>query len=255
MHSWSIFGAWTSHGQTQIHKTHHGSNFEEATTFPLIIFSVPGHGAYTQMSFRLETPRLGVPKFPKLGLPQLWTPITLLEDVRLMWGLKQSWSPRWEISNGMWQATCTQVNQGDSWLLVVRNQIGNLTTDLFFSHNLCFKYSNESCEPILDIYVSRTFQWYKEIFNPMSFSPFNYPLKIWKSIEILTPKVGAHLGVWGFIPSHFPTLMGTWNVTLVFHSWPTPLQTLALVVNPKLGLRHPTCVNYEVIKYVFINYG
>jgi hypothetical protein len=40
----------------------------------------------------------------------------------------------------------------------------------------------------------------------MSFDPYNHPLKIWESIKIPTPKVRVHLGVWGFIPSHFPTL-------------------------------------------------
>ncbi len=51
---------------------------------------------------------------------------------------------------------------------MVRSQIGNLTFDLSFGHNLCFKYPNESCEPILDIYVSRAFQRYKELFNLMN---------------------------------------------------------------------------------------
>jgi len=91
---------------------------------------------------------------------------------------------------------------------MVGNQIGILTFDLSFGHNLCFKYANGLCKPILDIYVSGDFQWYKEFFNPMSFDPCNYPLKTWESIGTPTPKVGAHLGVWGFIPSHFPTFQG-----------------------------------------------
>jgi hypothetical protein len=37
----------------------------------------------------------------------------------------------------------------------------------------------------------------------MSFKPCNCPLKIWESIGIPNPKVGIHLGVWGFIPSTF----------------------------------------------------
>jgi hypothetical protein len=41
----------------------------------------------------------------------------------------------------------------------------------------------------------------------MSFDPRNRLLQIQKSIETPTPKVGAHLGVCGFIPSHFPTLL------------------------------------------------
>jgi hypothetical protein len=43
----------------------------------------------------------------------------------------------------------------------------------------------------------------------MNFDPYNRSLKIWDSIWFPTPKVGTHLGVLGFIPSHFPTLMGT----------------------------------------------
>jgi hypothetical protein len=49
--------------------------------------------------------------------------------------------------------------------------------------------------------------------------------------------MGVHLGVCGFIPSHSPTLIGTWNVTPRLHSWPATLQALALVTCPKLGLR------------------
>ncbi len=136
----------------------------------------------------------------------------------------------------MWHSTCTKGNRGDSWLLMVGNQIGNLTPNPSFGHNLCFKCPNGSWKLILNIYILRAFQWYKEIFNPMSFDPCNFPLKIWESIGTPIPKVGAHLGVWGFIPSHFPTLPITWSVILKLHSWPTPLQALVLVVSPRLRL-------------------
>jgi hypothetical protein len=36
--------------------------------------------------------------------------------------------------------------------------------------------------PILDIYVLIYFQWYKELFKPMGFDPYNRALKIQKSI-------------------------------------------------------------------------
>jgi hypothetical protein len=42
----------------------------------------------------------------------------------------------------MWHTTFTQINQGDSRVLVVESQIGNLTPSLSFGHNLCFKYEN-----------------------------------------------------------------------------------------------------------------
>jgi hypothetical protein len=35
----------------------------------------------------------------------------------------------------------------------------------------------------------------------MNFDPYNCLLKIRKSIGAPTPKMGIHLGVWGFIPS------------------------------------------------------
>jgi hypothetical protein len=42
----------------------------------------------------------------------------------------------------------------------------------------------------------------------MSFDPYNHPLKIQKSIKTTTPKMGTHVGVCGFIPSHSFTLPG-----------------------------------------------
>ncbi len=42
----------------------------------------------------------------------------------------------------------------------------------------------------------------------MSFDPCNCPLKIQESIGTPTPKVGTHLGVWGFISSHSLALPG-----------------------------------------------
>jgi hypothetical protein len=77
----------------------------------------------------------------------------------------------------MSHVTCTQANQGDSWLLVVRNQIANLTPSPSFGHNLCFMCPNGSCKPISDMYVPRSFQWYRELLNPTSFDPCNFPLK------------------------------------------------------------------------------
>jgi hypothetical protein len=83
---------------------------------------------------------------------------------------------------------------------MIKNQIDILTPGFSFGHNLCCKYSNGSCEPILDIYVSRNFQWYKELSNPMSFDLLNYFLKIQKSIAIPTPKVES---IWECVSSFF----------------------------------------------------
>ncbi len=51
LHSWNMFGARKSHRQTRTHKTHHGLDLGETTTFPLIVYYVPGHGISTQMTF------------------------------------------------------------------------------------------------------------------------------------------------------------------------------------------------------------
>jgi hypothetical protein len=129
-------------GQTRTHKIHHDSDLRETTTFPLIVFSVPNHGTSTQMSFCPKTPKFKVLKFSKLGFSQLWRPITSCANLQLRWGLKQCCSPCWEISNGMWHATWTQIICGDSWLLVVGSQIDYLTPGPSFGHNLCLKYPN-----------------------------------------------------------------------------------------------------------------
>jgi hypothetical protein len=140
---------------------------------------------------------------PKLGLLQFWGLIISCANLWLRWGLKQSCSPCWELSNSMWHTTYTQVNQGNSQILIIGSQIGNLTPGLSSGHNLWFKYPNGSCKPILDIYVLRSFQRYKELFKQMNFDPCNPPLKIRESIGTPTPKVRTHLEVWGFIPSSY----------------------------------------------------
>jgi hypothetical protein len=236
MHSWNIFGARTSHEQTQIHKTYHGSNLGKAPPSPLKYSLSLAMGSAPKCHF---VPR--IPKFPKLGLLQLWRPITLCVDFRLKWGLKQSCNPCRNFSNGMWHITCTQGNQGNSCLLVVENQIGNLTPDPFFGHNLFFKCQMGHASPFLNIYIPKYFQWYKELFNPMSFDPYKRPLKIRELIGIRTRKVRSHLRVRGLNPSNFPKLPRAWNVTPSLHFWLAPLQALALVMNPRLGLWHYGC--------------
>jgi len=99
------------------------------------------------------------------------------------------------------------------------NQIVNLTPGLSFGHNLCFKCPNGSCKPILDIYISIAFQWYKELFNHWILTPAIALWKFGSPPRLQTPKVGAPLGVWRFIPSHFPSFWG-------FHLGPQPCKPL-----------------------------
>jgi hypothetical protein len=91
---------------------------------------------------------------------------------------------------------------------------------------------NGSCESILDIYFSIDFQWYKELFNPLGFDFCNRFLKIQGSIGIPNSQSGSFLGsvkVHSLTLSYTPRSM-VWFLASFF--------ALALVVNPKLGLRH-----------------
>jgi hypothetical protein len=119
----------------------------------------------------------GSPEIPPARTPATWSPLTLQADLRLRCGLKQSCNSRRELSNNMSHVVCRQINRVDSWLFLVGSQIGNLTPGPSFGHNLCFKCLNEQCEPILDIYVSRAFQWYKKRHKILSFDPLNCSLE------------------------------------------------------------------------------
>jgi hypothetical protein len=57
IHILEHLGVRTSHEQLWTHKTHHGPNSGEATTFPHIVFSAPFHGTYIQMAFCPKTPK------------------------------------------------------------------------------------------------------------------------------------------------------------------------------------------------------
>jgi hypothetical protein len=150
VHNWNFFGAGTSHGQTQTHKSHHNRNLGEATTFPLIVYSVVTTGLTSKWCFVIGL-LSGSPEIPTTMTPMTLGFMIMCVNFWLKWGLKKICNPCREFSNGMLHATYTQGNPGDSRLLVVENQIGNLTLDLFFGHNLCFRCPNGSCKPILDI--------------------------------------------------------------------------------------------------------
>jgi hypothetical protein len=127
VHSWSTFGARTSHGQ------HGHTRLTTARTWgsyhlpPYSILWTSPRGPHPN-GFSIP----GVPKSRQPGLPGLWSPITLRADLGSKCGLKLSCSSRREISNGMWHVVCSQVNRVDSRLFLVGNQIGNSIPDPFF---------------------------------------------------------------------------------------------------------------------------
>jgi hypothetical protein len=203
------------------------------------------------MTFLSRDSRVGILKSRQPGLPQLWSPITLRADLGSKCGLKQSCSSRRELSNGMWHVVWSQINWVNSRLFLVGSQIASLTPGPSFGHNLCFRCPNEQWEIILDIYVLRAFQWYKERHKPLNFDPSSRSLKFWESSGTPSPKVGVALGVWGFTPSHFLTLPGVCDVTPGLPLGLHLCNPFALVASPKLGLRHSPPLEEEV--NVFIN--
>ncbi len=126
------------------------------------------------------------PEIAKVWTFTLYGTITLRSDLRSRRGLKRSSSSHQKLSNGVSQSTCMHRCRVNSQLLMVRSQTANLTPDLSFSHNYCCTCLNGSCKPILDIYTSIAFQWYKERPNARCFDPCNWTLNFWESLR--TPK-------------------------------------------------------------------
>jgi hypothetical protein len=157
---------------------------------------------------------MGVPKFPKLKFLRLWGSITLCANFQLRQGLKKNCSLRWELFKSMSHVTFTRGNWGNSQLLMVGSQIDDLTPDLFFGHNFCFRCPNGSCELILNIYVRRDFQWYKELFNPLCV----WPLKLlYESLGIHLDSNSQNGSSLGSVKVHSLTLFCTpkaWDVTI-----------------------------------------
>jgi hypothetical protein len=133
----------------------------------------------------------------------------------------------------MSHATYMQGNRVDSQLFVVESPTANLTLDLSFGLNLCFKCSNGRCEPILDIYVSIAFQCYKELSKAIGFNPNNYALKIQESIWDSNSQHGSSLRSVRVHSLTLFALSGACDVTPGSSSLPATLQPPHLGPEPK----------------------
>ncbi len=114
----------------------------------------------------------------------------------------------------------------------------NLTPNLSFDHNLCFRCPNGQCKHILDIYVLIAFLWYKKLCKLMDFHPCNHALKIQKLIWHSNSQHGSSLGS---VRVHSLTrfaLSRACDVTLESPFWLATLQSLALVTSSRRGLWH-----------------
>jgi hypothetical protein len=110
----------------------------------------------------------------------------------------------------MWHTTYTQLNQGDFRLFLMgENQIDTLILGLSFGHNLCFKYSNVLCKPTLTIHVSRPFQWYNELFNPMICLALE--IAFWKFKSSLGLQLPKWKPIWECVGSFLHILLHSWG--------------------------------------------
>jgi hypothetical protein len=175
----------------------------------------------------------------------------------------QTCSFRWELSNGMSHSTCMHRDEVGSQLLMVGSQIANLTIGLSFCHNLCCKCPNGSCEPIFDIYILITFQWYKEHLNVRCFDPCGRTLKFWESQW--TPK--SRFRECEYHPPTFPKvrlwhyLTPTWNQKPIMKNrcqkllviWKTYLKPIFIVWNMKINAHCSKHISYLVIEMKTFN--
>ncbi len=183
-HPW-VLGQATS---TLTHKTHHGPDSGEVTTFPHILFSVALCRGYIQMVLFPGTPKLesrNCPQTLPIGVPGLWELITPDYRVWSQRSLNQSCSPRQDLFNDVSHSQIGCREEVDSRLLV----IGQLTPGPSFAHNLGCRCPNGQCEAIFDIYASKTFQWHQERLNESSFGPWCRTLNIQESQRTPSPQL------------------------------------------------------------------
>jgi hypothetical protein len=102
-HPW-VLGQATS---TLNHKTHHGPNSGEATTFPHIVFSAPRFGDYIQMALFPGTPKLESRNYPgwsleTLGAHNSWLQSLIATVATLLWpsvGVKPNTWKSWDLES------------------------------------------------------------------------------------------------------------------------------------------------------------
>ncbi len=136
--------------------------------------------------------QVGVPKLSR-NYPG-WSPGTLgAHNSRLqVWsrqGLKQTCSPRRDLSNAMSHSPFGGREEVDSRLLVVGSQTASLTPGPSFAYNLSDRCPNGQCEAIFDIYASRPFQWHQEHLNARCFGPCCRTLNIRESRRTPSPQL------------------------------------------------------------------
>jgi hypothetical protein len=144
------------------------------------------------MSLFPGTPKLESRNCPEIvpgGVPGLWELITPDCKVWSRRGLNQTCTPRRDLFNDVSHFQFGGREEVDSRLLVVGSQIGSLTLDPSFAHNLSYICSNDKCDAIFYIYASRPFQWHQEHLNGRCFEPLCRTLNIQESRSTPSPQL------------------------------------------------------------------
>jgi hypothetical protein len=183
-------------------------------------------------------------------------------------GLKQNCSFCQKLSNGMSHALWNQVNQVDSQLFLSEVKLAVWFLALLLAITCVLDIQMSKCELILDIYVSRAFQWYKERHKPLHLTP-----------EIASEVSGVHRdsisqseSCLGSVNVHSLTFFHTFLYSQEYVVWlssfllaRTLTTPLLLVTNPKLGLRHLNSItlfkwpsninvkNFTILSFTWIN--
>ncbi len=195
------------------HKTHHGPN--SGVSHHLIPYSILCD------SPRHPRPNVTFSRDSQVGVPGLWEFITPDCKIWSWWGLNQTCSPRWDLSNYVSHSQFGGREEVDSRLLVVESQIANLTPDPSFAHNLGCRCPNDQCKAIFYIYASRPFQWHQEHLNARCFGPF------WRTLNIRESQRTPNPQLW--------------------KCWASPPHLA------KVGLRHPGCQVWFISKCFVVN--
>jgi len=140
VHSWSTFGAKTSHGQTRTHKIHHSADLGETTTFPLIVCYMLATGLAPKCHFVLGLPTRN------FEIPIDETPTTLGDH---NFACKPSIETRFEAKlypssrSFQWYVTCHLRTKKLGRFLTFNGGESNCQFDSrpFFWHKLVFQIS------------------------------------------------------------------------------------------------------------------
>jgi len=154
----------------------------------------------------------------------IWTTIERFSKAKFM-SLKRTCQQH--ISHSNWNDVITLDSRAN--VLMVRNQTTNLICDHYY--NSCFNFSNEECDPTLNIYISKTFQWFKKWSICTRCGAPNIISKSWNIVEIFQSlKWGSTWECWDSFFHTCENILEPFNI-ISFHSL---CHALALVVNPRL---------------------